>query len=280
MYPRTREPIATGRAAEGRGSPLSAGCVFFAIGAVGLGLLGLGTDDFALDWQPLPLSVPFRGQLAYASGAVLLGSGVALLVRASRARAAAAFAAYALAWLLLLRVPPVIAAPRSVGAWLGWGENALLMAGAWALWASFPNAGDGLTGQLRAGSAAGVRLLYGLALPLVGLSHFVYAADTAAMVPAWLPARLGLAYFTGAGHAAAGIAVLLGIMPRLAATLEAAMITSFVALLHAPGVALEPRSRLQWTMFFVATMLAGAAWSVARSYSSLPWLAVIGRRPT
>jgi hypothetical protein len=83
----------------------------------------------ALSWQPVPVTIPFRGQLANASGAVLLGSGVALLVRASRAFAAAGFAAYSLAWLLLLRVPPVIAAPTSVGAWLGWGENALLLAG-------------------------------------------------------------------------------------------------------------------------------------------------------
>lgn len=59
----------------------------------------------------------------------------------------------------------------------------------------------------------------------------------------------GIAYLTGAGHFAASLGILFAILPRLAATLEA----------------IEPRSRLQWTMLFVASALAGAAWITARS---------------
>jgi len=85
------------------------------------------------------------------------------------------------------------------------------------------------------------------------------------MVPSWLPYRLGFAYLTGAGHLTAGLALLLGIVPALAATLEASMITSFVLLLHMPGVFSEPHSRLQWTMLSVASAHAGAAWLIAGS---------------
>jgi uncharacterized membrane protein YphA (DoxX/SURF4 family) len=85
------------------------------------------------------------------------------------------------------------------------------------------------------------------------------------MVPGWMPARLFVAYLTGTGHIAAGAGILLGILPGLAALLEAAMITLFVLLLHLPGVASHPRDRLQWTMFSIALAYAGAAWAVAGS---------------
>jgi len=89
------------------------------------------------------------------------------------------------------------------------------------------------------------------------------------MVPAWLPAHLALAHLTGAGHIAAGVGILFGILPGLAATLEALMISAFILLLHIPGVIAAPGSRLQWTMLFVASTLAGAAWAVAGSMRSI-----------
>jgi len=110
----------------------------------------------------------------------------------------------------------------------------------------------------------------GAALPLIGLSHFVYSAGTASMVPAWLPGHLFFAYLTGSGHMAAGLGILLGILPGLAAALEALMITLFVLLLHLPGVVAHPHDRLQWTMFFIASAYAGAAWAVAASIRDDP----------
>jgi uncharacterized membrane protein YphA (DoxX/SURF4 family) len=91
------------------------------------------------------------------------------------------------------------------------------------------------------------------------------------MIPAWIPAHLGFAYFTGACHFAAGLGILFGVFPRLAATLEAAMISLFVLLLHIPGAVADPSSRMMWTMVFVATALAGAVWANAASLKSTAW---------
>jgi uncharacterized membrane protein YphA (DoxX/SURF4 family) len=116
----------------------------------------------------------------------------------------------------------------------------------------------------------GVRLarsLYGVALPFFGLHHFVDLAGAAEAVPAWLPFGLGWAFLTGVGHVAAGIAILLGIVPRLAARLEAAMVTAFVVLVHVTGVIAAPRDSLQWTMLVVASAIGAAGWVVARSYT-------------
>jgi hypothetical protein len=44
--------------------------------------------------------------------------------------------------------------------------------------------------------------------------------------------------------------------------------SSFVLLVHVPGMIDTPADPLQWTMFFVASTIGGAAWIVARSYAT------------
>jgi uncharacterized membrane protein len=249
------------------GMTLATAC--FAAGMAGLGILGLRYGDFALQWQPVPKGVPWREGLAYASGAFLLAGSIGLLLRRSAAVAAMALTIYVLSWVLLLQTPRVAVDPKNIGAWLGFFENLAIAAGGWILFAS--RADQSLWRKLSfATGENGLRIgafLFAISLPVFGLSHLMYADFTASMVPAWLPQRIGFAYFTGLAHIAAGIGLLIGILPRPAATLEAIMMSSFVCLVHIPGVAAEPGSRLQWTMLFVALALSGAAWAVATSLS-------------
>jgi hypothetical protein len=49
------------------------------------------------------------------------------------------------------------------------------------------------------------------------------------------------------------------------------MISLFVLLLHIPGAAADPASRMMWTMVFVATALAGAVWANAASLKNTAW---------
>jgi uncharacterized membrane protein len=233
--------------------------LLYAAGMAGLGVLGLRTGDFAMNWQPVPDSLPHREAFAYASGAILLAGGLGMLAGRTARAASLALAGFVTLWLVLLQVPRVAALPLDPGRWLGFCENAVLASGGWMLWAFC--AGPGRAAPVRAG-----RYCYAAALPLIGLSHFVYVAATATMVPAWLPARVFFAYLTGAGHMAAGAGMLLGVLRRAAAVLEAAMISCFVLLLHVPGVCAAPSSRLQWTMLFVASALAGSAWAAAAAF--------------
>ena len=255
------------------------GHILFAIGLAGLGVLSLLFADFAMNWQPVPVWVPFRVVLAYASGTILFVGGIGTLLRRAAMWSTLVLAIFVLTWLLVLQVPRVVSSPTDAGVWLGFGENSLLVSGGWILFASLA-ARDGRR-EMRFMSSEGIirsaRILYAVALPLIGISHFVYADFTASMVPAWLPYHVGFAYLTGAGHIAAGLGLLLGILPRLAAALEASMISSFVILLHASGVAAAPANRLQWTMMLVATAYAGAAWIVAGSIRETPWWGVAQR---
>lgn len=161
----------------------------------------------------------------------------------------------------------------NAGSWLGFCENLLLTIGGWILFTSFARPEDKPSAVFGASNSGALvaRLLFGASCVVFGLSHFVYTNATASMVPAWLPNRVFFAYLTGAGHFSAGVAILLGILPRLAATLEAAKISSFVLLVHLPGIVAEPKSRLQWTMLFVASALAGAAWVFASTLRGASW---------
>lgn len=244
---------------------ITLGHVLFAAGLVGVGLLSLGSGDFAYTWQPVPDWVVWRSGLARVSGFLLFGTGIALLQRRSSARGAIVMSFYLALLMLLLHLPRVLYSPIDVGRWLGFCENLTLVCGGWILALSLSRGETVSLGGIWTNQRV-PQLLYAGACVVFGVSHFVYADATAGMVPAWLPDRIGFAYLAGAGHFAAGVAMVSGVVPGLAATLEAGMITSFVLLVHIPGALNDPNNRLQWTMLSVASALAGAAWLLAASF--------------
>src|SRR5882762_7111881 len=243
--------------------------VFFALGLIGLGVLSLVYHDFALQWQPVPASVPGREFLAYVSGAVLILSGAGLLSRRTASLASGVLLVYLLLWLLLLKLPHVVMAPQLEFNWLGFGEIAVIVAAGLVLFAADRAQRESSKLKFVTGESGMriARLIFGLALIPVGLSHFVYAPQTIGFVPAWIPFRPAWAYLGGAGHIAAGLGVPLGVYPRLAASLEAAMIGVFTALVWVPLV-VKTASQLNWTGLLVSWTIGAAAWVVAASIGS------------
>jgi hypothetical protein len=73
------------------------------------------------------------------------------------------------------------------------------------------------------------RRFYAVGLPVIALAHFLNAREATEYVPVWLRRRIGWVYLTGAGHTAAGLAILFGVLPELAALVEAGQITAIVA---------------------------------------------------
>jgi uncharacterized membrane protein len=149
--------------------------------------------------------------------------------------------------------------------WLGFGEIAVLLAGGWTLFATLAGQREGSMLTFAAGenSVRIARILFAISLLPIGLSHLVYAKETADMVPAWLPYRTGWAYLTGAGQIAAGIGVLFSIFPRIAARAEAGMVGLFTLLVWGPAILAAPTTRLPWTAFFISWAFAAGAWVVA-----------------
>jgi uncharacterized membrane protein len=203
-----------------------------------------------------------------ASGGLLLLAAAALFFARTARAAALVLALFFLSWVVLLQLPRLVAQPLSIAVWLGLCESLTLTVGAFVLYAWL----DTLRSATTAGTAATAaavgyaRLLLGAAMVVFGLSHFAYADFTASMIPPWMPARLPLAYLTGAAHVAAGTALLLGIVPVLALRLEAIMMSAFIVLVHVPAVLAQPSNREQWTALCVASTLAGAMWVALGSF--------------
>ena len=241
----------------------------FAVGMIGLGIIALIYGDFALVWQPVAAWVPGRTAMAYGSGVLMLVCGVGLLFRATVAWSVRILFPYLIVWALL-KLPALVVAWRIEGAWLGFGELAVLLAGGWTLFARLGGVSEGSPLGWAAGES-GVRIariLFAVWLVPIGLSHLVYAQVTANYVPAWLPYRIGWAYLTGMGQMACGLGVLFGILPRVAAWAEAGMISIFTLLVWAPAIAAAPRTRLPWTAFFISWAIAAGAWVVAQNVAA------------
>ena len=95
--------------------------------------------------------------------------------------------------------------------------------------------------------------------------HFLYPDAVANFIPNWIPVRLFWAYFTGVAFWAAGLAILSGVLARLASRLLATMLSSWVLILHIPRVVAAVGDRHEWNTLFLAVAQTGAAWIVAGS---------------
>jgi uncharacterized membrane protein len=252
---------------------LDLGRLMIAVGLLGFGVLTLIYDDFGLNWQRVPDWVAARGTLAYMAGAIEVAAAAALLLERTSALAAFVLTPYTLLWVLLLDVPPLLSNLGDEGEWLSVGERAELFAGVWILAISLARTQNRATlARFTDDRALRVaRIVFGLAIIPVGLSHLVFPGAVS-LVPAWLPFRMFWLYATGIGHIAAGVAISVSVLPRLAVVAEAAMMSSFVLLVHVPRVFASPHIRMEWTMLCIATAFSGAAWSAARSYSRDPWI--------
>jgi uncharacterized membrane protein YphA (DoxX/SURF4 family) len=233
----------------------------YALATLLLGLVGIWFHEFALQWQSVPAGVPWHTPLAYLSGALLAAGGGAILSGKYERAGALLLAVFFGFWVVAFHLPNAFAGFRHIGAWNGPAEITYLTMGAVALLSAH-------AGQMRRTLALVARVLAGLSAVVFGCAHFNYIDFTATMVPAWIPpSQVFWAWVTGAGHLAAGIALVTGLQARLAVTLHAAMMASFVLLVHIPRVIASPEKHEEWVMLAVASALTGSALLI-RKYST------------
>ena len=253
----------------------SAGHAAFAATMIGLGIMGFVTGDFSQIWQPVPKWVPGRTAAAYLCALISLGTGIGLLWRRWAPVASRVLLAALLIWLLVLRLPNLFYEhPVVLVAWT-FGATAVMTAGAWVLYVRFAREKDPARSGFLA-DATGLRIarvLYGVALIPFGLAHFMYLDATTVLIPAWLSWHEAWAYFTGAAFIAAGLAVSVGVVPRLAAALSTLQMGLFTLIIWVPRMVAGTVTDFQRGEFISSCALTAGAWVVADSFAETPWLA-------
>jgi len=247
----------------------------FAAALVGIGVLGLIYGNACEIWESIPKSLPGRPLVTCLCSLIALAGGIGLLLRPAVVVSCRVLLALMLLWLVLFKLPPLLRAPQVTVGWESFAETATLSAGAWCLFAARAGGWE----RRHLGFAVGeggirvARLLLIAALPMIGVSHFVYHDLTAGLVPKWLGLPLGWTYLTGAASIAAAAGMLFAVLPRLAVSLEAAMLWIFTLLVWVPQVASRPDAQGNWSEILISAAIASGAWLVADTYRGVPWLA-------
>lgn len=269
------QPVANAGIIEQAEQPVLA---LAAIGLLGLGILGLVYGDFALVWQPVAAWIPGRTALAYLTAALECAVAIGLVFHATSRWAVRILFPGVIVWQLL-RLPEIILGGRHEGAWLGWGETSLLLAGGWTLFARLADLPDTsrfafLTTEK---SVRMAQIYLGVCIIPIGLSHFVYHDATVLLIPQWIPNRSFFAYLTGAGQMASGLGLLFKVLPRVAAWAEAGQLWTYAILIWVPCVLFGPNGdvqmvfgsnggiRMPWTALLVTLFPAACALVVAQN---------------
>ncbi len=238
----------------------------YGLGVMALGMVCLAWGDFD-PGQPVPKGFPDRTALAYSAAAFMLVAGAAVERRRTAAWGAAALTAYyALIVVILMNGRALLAHYAEFGTYSGIAEQLAIAAGGLIVYAASARIDATLAARLtRVGQRA-----FGVCALLFGGAHFFYMNLTAPLVPKWLPPTQEFwAYATGAGHIAAGIAILAGVQARLAAMLLTAMFASFTPLVHVPMLLADSSSHINWSENALNLALIGVAWVVADSLTKL-----------
>jgi uncharacterized membrane protein YphA (DoxX/SURF4 family) len=244
--------------------------LLFAAAMIALGITGLVNGDFALVWQHVPAGVPGRTVIAYVCAVIEIALGIGLLLPRTLEMTSRVLFPYMVLWLVLLEIPGVIHSPLDAGAWGSVGEIAIITAGAWYLFAM--HSGTRQSGAVTTPGVRASRWLLIVALPMIGVEVIVDAihAGDKIMQP-WLqvlPGPMAWACFTGVCSIAACLALLFGVWPRLAATLEAFMLGLIAVAYWAPAL---HTGRTATTALIISFLIAAGVWVVADSYRDMPW---------
>jgi uncharacterized membrane protein YphA (DoxX/SURF4 family) len=128
------------------------------------------------------------------------------------------------------------------------------------------------------------KYFFAVSMMAFGILQFVSSAFVPGLlpVPAWVPARMALAYLTGIVLITAGVSIVVNRWAHLSATFLAFMWFLFVLIVHLPRLAGDPHNGSAWASAFEALSMSGAALVLAGSLSvgnpHLPgWESVAGR---
>src|ERR1700704_4451987 len=185
------------------------GRVFFAIPILVFGVQYLTYGRFVRGLPPVPPWAPGGAAAAYLTGALLVAAGVCILANVQVRWSAAVLGTFCFVCVVALHTMRLTRVIHQGDERTGAFEALALAASAGVLAGSSP-AGVGVFQGWQSFTDALGKVgiyLFAFAMLIFGVQHFMYAAYIATLIPAWMPAHLFLAYFTGVAFMAGGVAL-------------------------------------------------------------------------
>jgi uncharacterized membrane protein YphA (DoxX/SURF4 family) len=233
----------------------------YSLGRYVYGLAAIGSGVCALVWRDFSTlaDVPHHRILTYIAAVIEILGGLA--VQWSRTTRSGAIALAAIYFTFaLLAVPLIFEHPLVYNNFGNFFEQLSLASGAVILYAC-----SGRVATARMAQLAQIGY-YAFAICVISfaLEQLFYLSATASLVPKWIPpGQMFWAIATTAAFAVAVLALLTGIMSRLASQLTTAMILGFGLLAWLPMLFADPHSFVNWSESTETLAIAGSAWIVA-----------------
>ena len=233
----------------------------YSLGRYLYGWATIGSGICALVWHRFDAlaNVPHREILSCIVATIEIFGAVAVLwPRTARAGAVALGTIYFA--FALLGVPLIIRHPLVYNGYGNFFEQFSFVSGALILYAC-----SGLIAPARTGRLAQIGYYsFGICVVSFALEQLFYLSETASLVPKWIPpGQMFWAIATTAAFALAAVALLTGLMARLASQLTTAMILGFGLLVWLPAVFGNPHSFVNWSEGTETLAIAASAWIVA-----------------
>jgi uncharacterized membrane protein len=110
-------------------------------------------------------------------------------------------------------------------------------------------------------------VFFAVPMAVFGTEHFLDPVNISNLIPKWIPARLFLAYFVGAGLVAASLSIVFRKLAGLAAACVGIMFLFFEALMHIPNAVQFPHERIAWVIAARDFTFSWAALSLAATHT-------------
>lgn len=240
------------------------GHIFIAVAMIAFGIqhfifLELMTRVFA----PLPTWIPAHSVFAIFAGILLCLTGAAILQKSKACLMCLTLACSIFIMFLIFQLPNLIANPTNPMLWTNAGK-ALVLAGVNLIVAGSigSSTSSGYSKLVKPMMLIGKTSLAGFFI-LAAILHFLYADFVAALIPAWIPAKLFWTYFAGVALIAGALGMFIPKTEFYAAALSALMIFLWVILLHLPRAVADLHNANETTAFFEALAMCGAAILIA-----------------
>lgn len=233
---------------------------------IALALLVFGIQHFAYlnfvtrAFPPLPLWVPAIPVFACIFGALLFGTGLAIIFRYKARVFCLTLAAAIFVMFALFLLPSLLTHIQNGFTWTNSGKALVIMGACLLVAGSFPDndrSQNTIFKFFEKCIPLGKHLLAGFFI-LAAVMHFIYAEFVATLIPAWIPAHLFWTYFAGVALIAGAVGILVPRTEKLAAGLSALMIFLWVLLLHIPR-AWTIHDANETTALFEALTMCGMA---------------------